>query len=136
MPVSKLQLLQDRAMRDAARQVVTTDLALMRAGLAQNGVGNQTVETARDYLNLLGIGAADLASENRGKLAGGLALAVAGAAAWLFRYEIGEVLAGFFGSEEAEDLSGEWDETGDETGEPETPDNIGGVYSHNIAEHD
>ena len=121
---SKLQLLQDRALRDAARQVVTTDLALMRANLDQSSVANRAMETGTDYLKLLGEGASDIASDNRGKLAGGITLALAGIAAWLFRDEIGEVLAGFFENDD------------DDIEEPEAPENIAETYPPHTAEHE
>lgn len=125
MPANKLRLLQDRALRDAAKQVVTTDLALMRADLAQGGVANRAAETGTDYLKLLGEGALDMASDNRGKLAGGVvALALAGIAAWVLREQIGEVVAGFFESDDDDDA------------EPEAPQTIAGEESQTIAEHE
>lgn len=101
MAPMKNQLLHDRLMRDAARQIVTTDVELLKAGVEQKPVASRAAETGGEWLKTIGAEAADLASEHRGKLAGGLTLAAAGLAMWIYRDELGEVLAGMLDSDDA-----------------------------------
>ena len=89
----KHRLLRDRLMRDAARQVVTTDVELLKAGVEQMPVALRAAETGGEWLKTIGAEAADLANENRGKLAGGVTLAAAALALWIYRDELGEVIA-------------------------------------------
>jgi hypothetical protein len=90
----KHRLLQDRLMRDAARQIVTTDVELLRAGVEQKPVASRAAETGGHWLKTITAEAADLASDHRGKLAGGVTLAAVALAVWIYRDELGEVIAG------------------------------------------
>lgn len=99
----KLRLKHDRLMRDAARQVVGTDVELLKAGVAQKPVTTRAAETGGDYLRQIGDGALDLFEENRGTVAGGLTLAAAAIAVWLYRDQIGDMIAGILDPDEDDD---------------------------------
>lgn len=104
MSPRKLRLLEDKALRDAAKLNVTTDVAIIKADAEAQGPAARVTEAAADYLRILGEGAIDVAKENKGQLAGGIALAAAGVAAWLYRDTILEVIDGFLaGQEESEE---------------------------------
>lgn len=90
----KRRLIEDRAMRDAARQVVDRQVAWFKAGAGEPGFASHVLETGKDYARTVADGAVDLARENRGKVSGGLALAALAAAAWLYRGQLGDLVAG------------------------------------------
>jgi acyl CoA:acetate/3-ketoacid CoA transferase alpha subunit len=90
----KLRLAEDRALRDAARAVLDNDVGLIKADVAEHGVASRVWSTGVDYARIMAEGAIDLASENRGKLSGGLALAAAGLAVWIYRDQIGDLVSG------------------------------------------
>lgn len=90
----KRRLIEDRAMRDAARQVVNRQVAWFKAGAGEPGFASHVLETGKDYARTVADGAVDLARENRGKVSGGLALAALAAAAWLYRGQLGDLVAG------------------------------------------
>lgn len=94
MTPQKRTLLELRALRDAARKVVSADVAYVRSDAAKRGWAKSAAMAGVDYLKLVGEGALDLARENRGRVAGGVALTVAALAAWAFRDQIADALAG------------------------------------------
>lgn len=101
MAPMKHRLLQDRAMRDAARQVVDGDLSFIKIDVKQKGVASRVAETGGDYARSFADEAIGLASNNRAIVGGGIAIALAGIAAWAFRDPIIEVIDGFLeGSED------------------------------------
>ncbi len=107
MSPRKIRLLEGKALRDAAKLNLMTDVALIKADAEAQGPGARITEAVADYLQILGEGAIDLAKENKGQLASGLGLAAAGVAAWLYRDTILEVIGGFLegqqgGEEEAD----------------------------------
>ncbi len=91
---AKQALLQARALRNAARKVVTDDVAYARSDAAKRGWARSAAMMGGDYLKVMGEGAADLARGNRGKVAGGVALALTALAAWAFRDQIADALGG------------------------------------------
>jgi hypothetical protein len=91
---AKQALLQARALRNAARTVVTDDVAYVRSDAAKRGWAKSAAMMGGDYLKVMGEGAIDLAKSNRGKVAGGVAVAMAALAAWAFRDQIADALAG------------------------------------------
>lgn len=94
MSPAKRRLLEDRAMRDAARAVVKADVELIKSDVREEGAVSRTMSAGTDYLKLVGEGALDLANEHRAKTGGLIAMAIALLAAWFFRREIGELLGG------------------------------------------
>lgn len=94
MSPMKLRLAQDRALRDAARAVVTNDVEFIKADVAEHGVASRVWSTGADYARIMADGAIDVAKENRGKLSGSLALLAAGLAVWIYRDQIGDLVSG------------------------------------------
>lgn len=94
MSPAKQALLQARALRNAARTVVTDDVAYVRSDAAKRGWAKSAAMMGGDYLKVMGEGAIDLAKSNRGKVAGGAAVAMAALAAWAFRDQIADAMAG------------------------------------------
>jgi hypothetical protein len=94
VPPAKQALLELRAVRNAARRLVTDDVAYVRSDAAKRGWIRSAGQMGGDYLTVMGEGALDLAKSNRGKVAGGVALAVTALAAWAFRDQIADALVG------------------------------------------
>lgn len=94
VPSAKQALLESRALRNAARRVLTADVAYVRSDAAKRGWVRSAAQMGSDYLTVVGEGALDLAQTNRGKVAGGVALALTGLAAWAFRDQIADALGG------------------------------------------
>ena len=117
MSPMKRRLMEDRAMRDAAREVVDRQIAWFKAGAGEPGFASHVVETGKDYARTVADGALDLARENRGKLSGGLAVAALAAAAWLFRGQLGDLVAGMLDGLAGDDA----DETGDQDNSTQEP---------------
>ena len=88
MAIGKNRLLEDRALRDAARGNLTHDVTFLKQEVKDKGVGARLLDMSTDNAQTIAAGARDLAEDNRGKMAGGAALAIAGIAAWIFRKPI------------------------------------------------
>ena len=90
------RLADDKALRDAALALFKADLALVRADLAERGIGARVAdrlgESAMDIVDE-GI---DYAEENKGKVAAGVAALVL----WFARRPILEALGRLIGSDE------------------------------------
>lgn len=110
MSPQKRRLIEDRAMRDAARQVVNQQVAWFKAGAGEPGFASHVLETGRDYARTVADGAIDLAQEHRGKLSGGLAVTVLAAAAWIYREQLGDLVAGML-----DGFTGDDDDTNTDT---------------------
>jgi hypothetical protein len=91
----KQRLVEDRAMRDAARAIVETDLAIIKGEGSERGVAERLIDGGRDLARTLGDGAMDMAGDDRGKLGGAVAIGIAGIAAWLFRGTIMDAVESF-----------------------------------------
>lgn len=113
MAIGKNRLLEDRALRDAARGNVTHDVAFLKQEVRDKGVGARLLDTSKDNARTIAAGARDLAQDNRGKMAGGAALAVAGVVAWIFRKPIMAAVDGLIADMQVEtaNLLGEPDES-------------------------
>ncbi|GAA0278507.1 hypothetical protein GCM10009127_19370 [Alteraurantiacibacter aestuarii] len=109
----KQRLAQDRANRDAARTLVTHDVDFLKDGVREKGFGLRMLDFGRDNARIATDGARDLAQNNRGIVAGGLALALAGVAAWIYRKPIMEAGRSLLADMQAETekLLGEPDES-------------------------
>lgn len=90
----KRRLAEDRALRDAARAVLDSDVGFIKADVAEHGVASRVLSTGADYARIMADGAADVAKDHRGKLSGGLAILAVGLAAWIYRNEIGDLVSG------------------------------------------
>jgi len=115
MSPRKLRLLEDKALRDAAKLNIAAYVELFKAEAKAGGLSNRVAEAVTEYLETLGEGALDMARENKGQVAGGLALGIAGLAAWIYRDTIFDMIDGFLAAVE---------EDGDEDGaeaDPEHP---------------
>ncbi len=105
MSPRKLRLLEDKALRDAAKLNVLTDVELIKSDMDKHGPAQRISEAGIEYLRTLGEGALDIAHENKGTLSGGLAIGLAGIAAWMFRDNIMDLIDGFL--EESENADAE-----------------------------
>ncbi|MFC3097730.1 hypothetical protein [Alteraurantiacibacter palmitatis] len=92
----KLRLIEDRAMRDAARAVVEADIARLKDGVQVQGLASRTAEAGTDYLRIMGEGALDLVREDKARAGAYAALAAAALAAWLFRDTLAEAMRGLW----------------------------------------
>lgn len=112
MSPMKRRLIEDRAMRNEARGVVKAQVAWFKAGANEPGFTSHVIATATDYAANVADGAAEFVHDHKGRLSGGLALAVLGLSAWLFRDRLGDLVHGM--------LDGLAGEDGSETDAPET----------------
>lgn len=117
----KQRLLEDRAMRNAARANVETDIAIIKGEDSDQGLTGRLLDGGKDLARTLSDGALDMAGDSKAKLGGAVALGVAGLAAWIFRGTIMDVIEGFFAeADEAlaeDDASSEME--GEDTAEPD-----------------
>ena len=90
------RLAEDKALRDAALALFKADLALVRADLAERGVGARVAdrlgESAMDMLDE----AVDYAEDNKGTVAAGIAAVVL----WFARRPILDALGRLMGGDE------------------------------------
>lgn len=89
---TKQQLIEDRALRNAAMRVVQADIGFIKSDLAQRSLGERFRDVAEDGA----IEAADYAETHPGQVGGTAALVVGGIAAWIFRGHIADAIAGLF----------------------------------------
>lgn len=68
-----LRLKEDRALRDAAKALITADIAILRANLAGKGFGERIADRINEGATDLFEEAVDLADSNRGVMAALLA---------------------------------------------------------------
>lgn len=94
MSAMKRRLAEDRALRDAARNIFQRDVALIQADVEEQGLASRVLATGAEYMHVVADGAVDLIKDHRGRLSGGAALLAAGLAAWIYRHEIGDLVAG------------------------------------------
>lgn len=79
------QLLEDRALRDAARGLVHSDVAFIRESMAARSIPARLADRVTDGARDIADEAVVVAEENRAVLTAGLALGALGLAAWVFR---------------------------------------------------
>lgn len=92
MSDTKAQLREDRAMRDAARSLVTNGLDHLRGDLADQGIATRAAIRMREGAEGLADDTAQFARENPGRIGSGLALGFSLLFAWLFRDQISELV--------------------------------------------
>ena len=80
----KDRLLEDRAMRDAARNMVGRDWRLIKGDLQDRGVAARIADTAMDGARSMVGDFKDFAQDNRGVVGGGFAAFAALIGLWLF----------------------------------------------------
>lgn len=85
MPDPENQLLEDRALRDAARKLVRNDVGFIRESLGARSVPLRLADRLTGGVQDIASEAALAADENRKVLGAGLVVSVLGLAAWLFR---------------------------------------------------
>jgi hypothetical protein len=117
----KQRLAEDRAMRDAARANVETDLAILKGEASEQTMAERLLDGGKDLARTLGDGAMDMAGDDRSKLGGVVGLGVAGLVAWFFRGTISDMIDGFL-SETQEALAGADTNSEMEETEPAGPD--------------
>ncbi len=78
------KLIEDRALRDAAKSIVTAQYSQVKTGLSGEAIGEHVADLIGDDLLELADQAGDIAKENRGILA----LAAAAVALWFARKPI------------------------------------------------
>lgn len=94
MSPARQRLLEDRAMRDAAKAVVSNNIAYLKSEAGRDALAERAKATGLDYLRGVADGALDVAERNRGKLAGGAGLALAATLGWIFRRDISAAVNG------------------------------------------
>jgi hypothetical protein len=90
------RLAEDEALRDAALALFKADLALVRADLAERGVGARIKDRLGESTMEMVDGAVDFAEENKGKVAAGLAAVIL----WFARGPILDALERLVGADE------------------------------------
>lgn len=119
MSPMKLRLIEDRAMRDAAKAIVKADVEFLKADVQEKGVGSRMMDTGSDYARTIADGAMELVEDNRGTATGLFTLGAGALAAWFFREELTDLVMGLFGS----------DDDGDEAADASEPDD---EFSHSV----
>ena len=90
------RLAEDKALRDAALALFKADLALVRADLAERGLGQRIADRVGESTLEMLDEATDFAEENKGKVAAGIAAVIL----WFARGPILDALGRLIGSDE------------------------------------
>ena len=90
------RLTEDKALRDAARGLFKADLALVRADLAERGLGQRIADRLGESTMDVIDEAVDYAEDNKGKVAAGIAAVVL----WFARRPILDALGRLIGDDE------------------------------------
>ena len=90
------RLAEDKALRDSALALFKADLALVRADLAERGLGQRIADRVGEGTMEMLDEATDFAEENKGKVAAGIAAAIL----WFARGPILDALGRLIGAEE------------------------------------
>jgi hypothetical protein len=90
------QLAEDKALRDAALALFKADLALVRADLAERGLGQRIADRVGEGTMEMLDEATDFAEENKGKVAAGIAAVIL----WFARGPILDALGRLIGVED------------------------------------
>ena len=85
MANSERQLLEDRALRDAARDLVHSDIGFIRESIGARGLPARVASRVTGSAREIADEAAAVAEENRTVLAAGLVLGTLGLGLWIFR---------------------------------------------------
>lgn len=99
MSALERRLAEDKALRDSAWHLVSTDLALIRADLQERGIGGRVADRIGDSTMDMVDEAVDFAGANRGKVAAGLAAIVL----WFARGPILDALGDLLDLDEEDD---------------------------------
>ena len=90
------RLAEDKALRDSALALFKADLALVRADLAERGLGQRIADRVGEGTMEMLDEATDFAEENKGKVAAGIAAAIL----WFARGPILDALGRLVGTDD------------------------------------
>jgi hypothetical protein len=94
MSPAKRRLLEDRALRDAAKAVVGNNITYIKSEAGRKSLTDRAMTGSLDYVQSVADGALDLAERNKGKLGGGIGIAIAATVGWIFRDDIVAAVTG------------------------------------------
>jgi len=97
MSTSTSQLLEDRALRDAARGLVRNDIAFIRESVSARSVPARVADRISGGARDIADEAAVVADENRAVLGGALFVGAVGLTAWVFRSQLEQGLDDLLG---------------------------------------
>lgn len=86
------QLQEDRALRNAAKRLVKSDLGFVKSGMAQKGLGARVAGRAKDGAADIAESTADFAETHRAQVGTGIAIAVLAVAGWIFRDRLSDAI--------------------------------------------
>lgn len=89
-------LREDRALRNAAKQLVKADISFLKGDMVQKGLGARAVDRAKDGAADIAENTVEYASENRLQVGTGIALAIVAFAGWIFRDRLSDAVYGLF----------------------------------------
>jgi len=114
------QLREDRALRNAARRLVTSGLEHVKGDMAEKGIGSRLFERVKDGAAEIAENSADYASSNRSQVGTGIAFGLLAFAGWLFRDQLADAISAAL--EEAGELESESAAQTPTEDPPETPE--------------
>lgn len=97
------QLHEDRALRNAARRLVTSGLDHLKGDMAQKGLGARLRDRMKDGADQLVESSAEMAMNNRAKLGAGLALGALAMLGWIFRDQLADAINAALEGDSAQD---------------------------------
>ncbi len=86
------QLREDRALRDAAKRLVTAGIDHVKGDMAEKGVGSRLFERVKDGAAEMAESSADYASSNRSQVGTGIAFGLLAFVGWLFRDQLADAI--------------------------------------------
>ena len=116
------QLREDRALRNAAKRLVTSGLQNVKGDMAEKGLGARLLDRARDGAVEIAENSADLAADNRAQVGTGLALGALAFVGWVFRDRLADAINAALEELEAPEEEDEPHDSAPTDIPPETPE--------------
>lgn len=92
MPDLEHELREDRALRNAAKQLLKADISYLKGDMASKGIGGRIAGRAKDGAADIGEELVDFANENRAQVGTGIAVALLAFVGWLFRDRLADAI--------------------------------------------
>lgn len=94
------QMREDRALRNAAKQLVSNGIGHIKGDMSQKGLGARILGRAKDGAAEIADNSSDFAKSNSLKVGGGIALGILALGGWMFRDQIADAIANLMDGED------------------------------------
>lgn len=116
------QLREDRALRNAAKRLVTSSISHVKDDMAQKGLAARLLDRAKDGAAEIAENSVDLAAKNRAQVGTGIAFGLLAFVGWMFRDNIADAINALLEAEQETDGESDADALAEHPPEdPESP---------------